>query len=164
MQKNGFTSLHGRWITTAFFVLALYVTGAAMMDSFVVYHTWKFIGDTEFPIAHIESGNRIVQVFVFPLLLTTVLLVLLFWHRAIAIPRRLLWIALACLGVAWLSSIFIQIPMQLELDKGKNTELLQKLVDSDWIRFVPQVIFLATVIAMISKTITPNATIITTAN
>lgn len=153
MQTKAFTSSQGRWITTAFFALALYAVGAGMMDSFVVYHTWKFIGDAEFALAHMESGSRVVQVFVLPLLATTVLLVLLFWHRATAIPRKLIWVALVCLVIAWLSSVFIQIPMQMELDKGKNPVLLQKLIDSDWIRFVPQMVFLAVVLAMIAKSI-----------
>lgn len=153
MQKKIFTTSHGQWVTTLFFALSLYVTGAAMMDSFVVYHTWTFIGDEQFAVAHMESGQWIVLVFVLPLLITTVLVILLFWHRPVSIPRKLVWIALGCLVIAWLSSIFIQIPIQIELDKGANPLLLQQLIDSDWIRFIPQVVFLITVLFMISKTI-----------
>jgi len=153
MQTGTFTSSHGPWITTAFFALALYVVGAGMMDSFVVYHTWKFIGNAEFPLAHAESGSRVVQVFVLPLIATTVFLILLFWHRPTAISRKLIWVALISIMIAWLSSAFIQIPMQIELDKGLNPALLQKLIDSDWIRFVPQMVFLISVLAMMSKSL-----------
>ena len=156
MNTNEFTSKHARWITTVFFLLAFYGFGAGMMDSFVVYHTWRFIGEAEFPLAHIESGSRIVPFLVLPMLLMTLFAILLFWHRPKVISRKLIWIALICLIIGWVSSAFIQIPIQIELDKGKNEELLQWLIDSDWIRVIPTWILMTIVLVMLKKSLGSN--------
>lgn len=122
-----------------------------MMDSFVVYHTWRFVGAAEFSRMHMESGGRIVSFLVLPLLLMTVFLILQFWHRPKAMPRRLLWIALICTIIPWLSSAFIQIPMQAGLDQGKNDALLQQLIVTDWIRVIPTLVLVPLVFVMIRK-------------
>ncbi|MCI0751908.1 MAG: hypothetical protein L0Y35_08725 [Flammeovirgaceae bacterium] len=153
MGTSEFTSRYSRWVTTIFFALAFYGIGASMMDSFVVYHTWRFIGEPEFANAHIQSGSRVVQFAVLPLLCMTIFLVLLFWHRPVAIPRKLLWAAVIFSAIPWLSSAFIQIPMQLELDKGKNDELLRQLIITDWIRVIPTWIFAVIVMVMFKKSL-----------
>ena len=144
-----FTSRHGHWITPVFIALAFYGIGAAMMDSFVVYHTWKFVGESEFSTMHKESGSRIVPFFVLPMLLMTVFLILQFWHRPISITRKHVWAMLICTIIPWLSSAFIQIPMQVKLDNGKDQVLLQQLISTDWIRVIPSWILAVLVFAMI---------------
>lgn len=144
------------WVTTIFFALFFYGLGAGMMDSFVVYHTWKFIGPAEFSNAHIESGSRIVPFFVLPMLMTTVFLILLFWYRPSVIPRKLVWIALICAIIPWLSSAFIQIPMQHELSNGKDEVLLQQLIVTDWIRIIPTWIMAGLVFTMLKKCLQRN--------
>ena len=156
MNANQFTSPHAPWITTIFFVLCFYGLGAGMMDSFVVYHTWRFIGPEEFSTAHMESGSRIVPIFVLPLLIMTVFLILMFWHRPTVISRKLLWVAVVCTVIPWLSSAFIQIPMQGQLDNGKNEALLEQLIVTDWIRIIPHWIMIAVVITMLGKCLGPK--------
>jgi hypothetical protein len=151
MKNTAYTSPYGRWITILFFVLAFYGIGASMMDYFVVYHTWRFIGEAEFAQAHIASGSRIIPIFVFPLLVMTVMLILLFWHRHQAISRKLLWVALACVSITWISSAFIQIPMQFKLDLGRDEELLNQLILTDWIRVIPTWILLIVTINMLGQ-------------
>jgi hypothetical protein len=146
-----FTSRHAQWITPVFIALAFYGIGAAMMDSFVVYHTWKFVGASEFATMHQESGSRIVPFLVFPMLLMTVFLILQFWHRPTSITRKHVWAMLICTIIPWLSSAFIQIPMQGKLDNGKNDVLLQQLISTDWIRVVPTWILAGLVFSMIKK-------------
>jgi hypothetical protein len=153
MNATEFTSSHARWVTPIFFVIAFYGFGAAMMDSFVVYHTWKFIGAADFAVAHMESGSRIVPFFVLPMLVMTLFEVLLFWHRPKVISKNLVWAALICTIIPWLSSAFIQIPMQMELDKGKNDELLQQLITTDWIRVIPTWIWIAILFTMLKKSL-----------
>jgi len=41
-----------------FFFLSFYCFGAGMMDSFVVYHGWRFVGVAEFPLVHAETGKE----------------------------------------------------------------------------------------------------------
>lgn len=149
MKSNQFNKPRAIWITAIFFALFFYGLGAGMMDSYVVYHTWKFIGPTEFANAHMESGRRIVPFFVIPMLLMTGFLVLLFWFRPQLISRKQLWMALVCCIIPWLSSAFIQIPMQAELSKGKNEVLLQQLITTDWIRIIPTWIMAGIVFTML---------------
>jgi hypothetical protein len=147
-----FTSSKGKWIQPAFFLLVFYTFGASMMDSFVVYHTWRFTGEAEFAMMHQASGKRIVAVFVIPTLIMTVFLILLFWHRHRSVSRRLIWLALIFTIIPWLSSAFIQIPMQIELDKGRNDQLLNKLITSDWIRVIPSFGLAIVAFCMLRKT------------
>jgi hypothetical protein len=100
---------------------------------------------------HIEAGERIVALFVLPLLVCTILAVLMLWFRPASLPKKFVWMALACLAVGWLSSAFIQIPIQFQLDKGKDMELLNTLIVTDWIRVVASLAFMIVVISMISK-------------
>ena len=148
-----FTTKQAHWISPVFFGLVFYTFGASMMDSFVVYHTWRFVGEAEFVKMHIASGGRIVPFFVVPTFVMTVFLILQFWHRPLAVPRRLVWIALFCVIIPWFSSAFIQIPMQIELDKGKNDELLNMLIVTDWIRVIPTFVLVTLVFTMIKKSI-----------
>jgi hypothetical protein len=153
MNSNQFTSPHAVWVTTAFFVLSFYALGAGMMDSFVIYHTWRFIGAAEFSEAHIASGSRIVPIFVFPMLLMTIFLILLFWHRPRVISRKMLWTSLICTIISWLSSAFIQIPMQGKLSQGKDIVLLNELIYTDWIRIIPHWVMMMIVAVMIKRSI-----------
>jgi hypothetical protein len=148
-----FTSTNARWISPVFFALVFYILGASLMDGFAVYHTWRFVGEAEFVKMHIESGSRIIPFLVLPALVMTFFLVLQFWHRPKAVSRRLIWIAVPCVVITWLSSAFIQIPMQMELDKGKNVELLNALILSDWIRVIPTFVLAAVVFIMVKKSI-----------
>lgn len=132
-----------------FFILAFYGFGAGIMDSFAMYHSWLFVGNAEFATMHQEAGDRIIAFYVLPLLICTICTVLLFWYRPRLLSRSLVWMAFACELVIWLSSAFIQIPMQFQLDKGKDIELLNKLIDTDWIRVIAFFIFIGIVIKMI---------------
>jgi hypothetical protein len=148
-----FTTKQARWISPVFYGLVFYIFGASMMDSFVVYHIWKFVGEAEFVKMHMESGSRIVPFFVVPTLVMTVFLVLQFWHRPLVVSRRQVWIGLICTIIPWLSSAFIQIPMQAQLDNGRNEELLNMLIVTDWIRLIPTFILVAVVFSMVKKSI-----------
>src|SRR5688500_11981884 len=148
-----FTSTHAPWLSTVCFALAFYTVGAGLMDSFAMYHSWRFVGESEFGLMHQEAGGRIIKFYVMPALLMTVFLVLQFWHRPSAVPSKLVWIALACTMIVWISSIFIQIPIQFRLDNGRDEALLDWLIVSDWIRVIPILILAGIVLTMIKRTI-----------
>jgi len=131
-----------------FFFLSFYCFGAGMMDSFVVYHGWRFVGVAEFPLVHEETGKRIVQVLVFEVLIMTVITILMFWHRPSGISKKWLIAALACELVSWVSSVLIQIPIQFSL-KSKDEAALQRLVTTDWIRIIAWVVYIIIVSRML---------------
>jgi hypothetical protein len=132
-----------------FCVLAIYSFGAGIMDSLAIYHSWRFVGEAEFARVHTEISDRIITFFVLPLLVCTILAVFLFWYRPASLPKKMVWMAMACLAVAWLSSVFIQIPIQFQLHEGKDVALLNKLHDTDWIRIIAYVAFFSVVISML---------------
>lgn len=155
-STDHFTTKQARWISPAFYALVFYTLGASMMDSFAMYHTWKFVGEAQFIDMHREASSRIVPFFVLPTLVMTIFLVLQFWHRPKAVSIKLVWAALVCTIVPWLSSVFIQIPMQTELGKGKNDELLQRLITSDWIRVIPTIVLACIVFTMMKRSLTSS--------
>ena len=134
-----------RNITTWFLVLSFYCFGAGVIDSFAMYHSWLFVGEEEFAMVHQQSGQRILLFFVFPTLVLTIITIMMFWHRPVIIPKRLLWFAFSCQMISWISSAFIQIPIQMQLDSGKDIELLNKLITTDWIRIIAWMFYIVVV-------------------
>lgn len=132
-----------------FFVLSFYCLGAGVIDSFALYHSWLFVGHDEFAVVHQQSGQRILLFFVLPTLILTVITILMFWHRPAIIPKKLIWFGLGCQMVSWISSALIQIPIQLQLDNGKDLDLLNKLIATDWIRIIAWIVYIGIVLRMI---------------
>jgi hypothetical protein len=147
------TTRHASWITPVFFALSFYFFGSAMMDYFIVYHSWQFVGEAEFVSLHKAAGGRGVFIFVIPSFVVTIFNVLLFWHRPKSVSKKLVVIALICLLISWVSSALIQIPIQLELDNGKNNVLLEELFATNWIRIIPTGIYALVVFVMLKKSI-----------
>jgi hypothetical protein len=119
------------------FALVFYVTGAAFVESFVNYPTWKLIGANEFKTYHNALSPLIIKFMVAPWLIETELTVTLFWLRPRVIP---LWMVTVCLVlnlIVWASSALIQIPIQFELgEKGLSHSAIDKLIATDPIRWV----------------------------
>jgi hypothetical protein len=132
-------------------MLSFYCFGAGIIDSFAIYHSWLFVGEDEFAAVHQAAGQRIILFFVLPMVVLTIVTALMFWFRVNIIPRNLLWSAFTCQVVSWISSVLIQIPIQMRLDRGKDEELLNKLITTDWIRTIAWVIYIAIVIQMILR-------------
>src|ERR1700759_3570486 len=109
-NTSTFTSRQAHWIIPVFFFLAIYTVGASMLDSFAMYHSWRFVGAANFTLMHKEAGSRIVQVLVLPSAIMTIFLVLMLWHRPLVVSRGVIWAALGCATITWLSSFLIQIP------------------------------------------------------
>lgn len=124
------------------FALVFYGTGAAFIESFVNYASWHLIGADEFIAYHQFISPRVLTFLVAPLLLGTVLTVLLLWSRPAAIPAWAVWAAVAAQAVAWVSTVTIQIPIQLQLSNhGLSIELIERLIQTNfWLRRIPYAI------------------------
>ena len=138
-------------LTVIFFMLSFYCFGAGIIDSFAIYHSWLFVGEDEFAAVHQAAGQRIILFFVLPMVVLTIVTALMFWFRVNIIPKNLLWFAFTCQVVSWISSVMIQIPIQMRLDRGKDEELLNKLITTDWIRIIAWVVYIVIVIQMILR-------------
>ena len=134
-----------------FFALSFYCMGAGFMDSFVIYNGWNFVGPEEFAAMHQATGQRIVTTFVMPMVVLLVLNIMQYWLRPATVPRSWVTMALISQLIGWLSSVFIQIPIQMQLSQGKDEALLEKLIVSDWLRVFSWLIYIAIIVAMLYR-------------
>ncbi|MDA0681267.1 MAG: hypothetical protein O3A13_06645 [Proteobacteria bacterium] len=131
-----------RWIFLTAFALILYGNGAAFIESFVNYSSWHLIGADEFTTYHQFITPRILIFLVAPAFLGTAFTVLLLWFRPSLIPVRAVWAAIAVQAVVWISTLAIQIPMQIQLSEhGISPKLIERLIETNfWLRRIPYAI------------------------
>jgi uncharacterized membrane protein len=110
-------------------VLCFFCTGASWMLQFVAYPTYALVGKAEFVPYHVDFGKRMLPVTVVPMVLTCIGLIALVFLRPSSVP---LWIALvsaACGVLILVTTIFLEVPKHLALDKdGKSDTLIRGLV------------------------------------
>lgn len=131
-----------------FCALSFFSFGTAMMDYFLVYPSRAIVGEAEFIAYHGLLGAAILPVSVLPFLLITLQNISLVWWRPAPVARWLVLASLACLLLDWASSIFIQIPINLELNNGKDPELIAYIMETNWGRVVLESLQAAFVLAM----------------
>lgn len=112
-----------------------YCYGAGMMDYFAIYEPWKLIPDEHFAAFHQYQGVRVINIFVIPSAVMTLLNILALIFSPRYADRKLLALALAAYAFDWIFSFTMQIPIQLKLSEGKNMELLNELLRTNWWRF-----------------------------
>ena len=123
------------------FALVFYVVGAGFIQSFVNYPTWKLIGADEFIRYHNGMSPLIIKFMVLPWLVEILLTVGLLWLRPHIIPRWAVGLALIFHLIAFISTIMIQIPIQMQLgESGLSPDLIDRLLVTDWIRLVPGIL------------------------
>jgi len=118
----------------AFCALSFFSFGTAMMDYFLVYPSRAIVGEHEFVEYHALLEAAILPVSVIPFFIITVQNIFLFWHRPAKVETGLVVVSLCCLLLDWASSILVQIPMNLQLNHGKDIGLIQKVMDTNWER------------------------------
>ena len=128
-----------RWIFLIAFSLVFYGTGAAFVEGFVNYASWHLIGAEEFIAYHRFISPRVLGFLVAPLLLGTAFTVLMLWSRPAVIPKWAVWAAIAAQAVVWVSTIAIQVPIQIQLsDQGLSVQLIERLIETNfWLRRIP---------------------------
>ena len=131
--RNGLT---GRWCTVLFLAFTFFSYGTAMMDYFLVYPSRLIIGEREFVAYHALLEARIIPISVIPFGLLTILNALLFWFRPASLPVKYVGASFVCLLLDWLSTIFFQIPMNLQLNAGKDMALIREVMNTNWGRVV----------------------------
>ena len=136
MRQNSNFSI---WLFLITFSMVFYGTGAAFVESFVNYPTWRLIGATEFQAYHQAFSPLILGFMVIPLVLTTVLSILLLWFRPAAIPSWAIWLAVILQMVTWVSTVAIQVPIQIQLSSnGLSLPLIDRLIVTNfWLRRLP---------------------------
>ena len=116
-----------------YILLAFYVFGGGIINSLVAYRTWRWVGADEFPKFHQIDSSLIIPLFVIFFFLSFIPQILLFWFRPVVISKWLVWLALLFNLITLVSTIIIQIPIQVELDKEFSLELIERLISTDFI-------------------------------
>lgn len=137
---------YGIFITV--FILTFYGLGASIIDHYVIYPTLPLIDENEFVAYYAAFSPRILLFLVLPVILQTVLSILLLWLRPKAIPLWMVLSALAFQIVRWISTVFIQVPIQIQLGKGKNLDLINTLMQTGVIRTLSNVLGAAIIVWM----------------
>ncbi|MBP6025565.1 hypothetical protein [Ferruginibacter sp.] len=126
---------------SVYILLAFYVFGGGIVNSLVAYRTWRAVGANEFPEFHHIDSSLIIPLFVIFFFLSFIPQILLFWFRPVVISRWLVWLALFFNLITLVSTITIQIPIQIELDKKFSSELIERLISTDFIyRRIPMLL------------------------
>ncbi len=134
--------MNGRWIFVIAFALVYYGNGAAFIESFVNYPSWRLIGEAEFTTYHRFITQPVLTFLVAPALLGTVFTVLLLWFRPTTVPLWAIWAAIVLQMIMWVSTATIQIPIQLQLsDSGLSLSAIDRLIETNWwLRRIPYAI------------------------
>jgi hypothetical protein len=112
-------------ILTAF---CLYCTGASWLLQVVCYPTYLLVGNAEFVPFHVSFGRRLM-VAVIPMTLTCLGMFALGVLRADMIPLGLVIAIAVCGAIILLTTIFLEVPKHLRLDReGKSDSLIRALV------------------------------------
>ena len=148
-----------RWIFALAFVLVCYGNGAACVESFVNYPSWRLIGASEFTAYHAFIGPRVIAFLVAPALLGTVCTALLLRSRPAAIPLWSVWVAVALQMVIWLSTATIQWPIQQDLHAhGFSAPLVERLIETNlWLRRLPYAACAVVFLWMAARVAAPEA-------
>lgn len=118
-----------------FILMVFYCYGTRMMDYFAIYHPWKLIAEKDFASFHQYQSVFIINIFVIPAAVMTLLNILVLLFPPPYLGRKLPGIALAVYAFDWIFSFTIQIPIQFRLHNGKSMELLNELLRTNWWRF-----------------------------
>jgi hypothetical protein len=143
------------WPFILAFALIFYANGAAFLESFVNYPSWRLIGANEFLHYHHFISPRVIGFLVVPALSATALTVVMLKCRPAAIPLWSVWAALVLQVVVWVSTAAIQIPIQFEFSsKGFSEESLAKLMISNfWFRRIPLAVAAALFVWMMHRVV-----------
>lgn len=119
--------------------LVCYGNGAAFVESFVNYPSWRLIGTSDFPAYHAFIAPRVIAFLVAPALLGTVCTALLLRWRPAAIPLWPVAVSLGLQVVVWVSTATIQFPIQQQLGThGFSAPLVDRLMETNfWLRRCP---------------------------
>ncbi|MEO6542055.1 MAG: hypothetical protein ABIN74_13715 [Ferruginibacter sp.] len=141
-------------VFSVYILVAFYVFGGGIVNSLVAYRTWRAVGVNEFPKFHQIDSSLIIPLFVVFFFFSFILQILLFWFRPMVISKWLIWLALFFNLITLISTITIQIPIQIQLDKSFSLELIERLISTDMIyRRIPMLLMAITNFVMLYKVV-----------
>ena len=141
-------------VFSVYILLTFYVFGGGIVNSLVAYRTWRAVGAIEFPEFHHIDSSLIIPLFVVFFFLSFIPQILLFWFRPIVIPKWMVWLALLFNFITLVSTITIQIPIQAAPDKQFSSQLIERLISTDFIyRRIPMLLLAIVNFIMLYKVV-----------
>ena len=124
------------WIFLINVAGTLCLTGLIWAVQLVHYPAFSFICDSRFS-AFERFHQRRISWIVVPLMCAELLSsVLLVWWRPSFVPGWCVALGLAAVGVIWISTFALQVPLHARLTKAKDEETICRLVRTNGIRTV----------------------------
>ena len=105
----------------------LFMTGVIWFVQLVHYPLFAYYRDDAFAI----HAQRTAYVVALPMLVEALTAFLLLVKRP---TSPVLWVGLFLVGLIWLSTNFLQIPMHAKLESGFDPTAHQRLVRTNWLR------------------------------
>lgn len=123
-----------KWLLLAHVAATLTMFGVILVVQVVHYPLFGKVGAASF--AAYEAGHtRLITYVVFPPMVLELLtaLALVVW-RPLGLPGWQVWTGLALVGVIWLSTALLQVPLHQTLGAGFDAAAHRRLVTTNWIR------------------------------
>src|SRR5688572_9780433 len=95
-----------------FILFTFYCYGAGMMDYFSIYRPWKLIDEDDFAAFHQYQGQFVINIFVIPSAVMTLLNIAVLIFPPAYANRRLILFSLIAYAFDWIFSFTMQIPIQ----------------------------------------------------
>ncbi|MCU0353038.1 MAG: hypothetical protein MUD08_04750 [Cytophagales bacterium] len=146
-----------KWLVPLFAAISFYSYGTALMDYFLVYPSRALVGEKEFVTYHALLEERIIPISVIPFAVLTLLNIVLLFFRLPRPVKRLVWASLICLLIDWISTAFVQIPMNVRLGEGKDLALIQQVMDTNWGRVVLESLQAVLAFLLMLKSLAPQS-------
>jgi hypothetical protein len=109
--------------------LCFYCAGASWMLQVVCYPTYLLVGEKEFVPFHVSFGRRLIGAAVVPMVLTCLGTFALVFVRPDKAPAWAALLAAACGVVILATTIILEVPKHMRLDReGKSDALINGLV------------------------------------
>jgi hypothetical protein len=117
-------------------LLTSYNLAGCLMEHFALFYAWTLIpANQPATLQHVQykSGLRALYVYVIPKTILTV------WTFALVGGEPRLWWSVVWLGVSWVSSFLVQVPLQLKVRETGDRAALERLLRTTWIRTIAMV-------------------------
>lgn len=126
----------GYWLVLGNLLGTLAMFGVIWIVQLVHYPLFAGVGSDGFVAYEAAHQTRITWI-VFPaMVLELGTAVALVWLRPDAVPPWMVWIGLGLVGVVWLSTAFVQVPLHTALSAGFDAHAHARLVTTNWVRTV----------------------------
>ncbi|QYO67540.1 hypothetical protein [Leptolyngbya sp. 7M] len=146
-----------RFLFVLLFAVVFFQTGAHISQAFVNYPAWEFISAESFPAYHRVMTSGALRVLLLPRVIELALAVVVLWFCPRVLKRWMLVLAIALALWAFLSTVFIQLPIHRQLGAlGNQPELLAQLRATDWLRQIPELLRAALYVWMMSFVVRPQ--------